>query len=96
MTSEKRVVIADFSYTCKTFYNVRRYGLKTYSRPPEAGNMSENCPLVNEKSFACWSYGMLCFNVMTGKFIHKKDNKRESLEKDVYPLLFKSIHRSRN
>ena len=44
ITPEKRVVIADFSYTCKTLDDVRRYGFKIYLRPPEVGNMNRYFP----------------------------------------------------
>ena len=60
-------------------------------RPPEAGNLNGHCPSVNGKSFDYWFFGMSCFNIVTGKFIQGKENKRESWENDFYPLLFKSF-----
>ena len=43
--------------------------------------MNGDYPPVAGKSFDYWYFGMVCFNVMTGKF--GKENKRESWEKDV-------------
>ena len=94
VTSDIRVVIADFSYICKSSITVRRYSVKAYNRPPETGNVNGHCPPMDSKSFDDWSFGMLCFIIMTRKFFHIKKNKRESWEKDVYLLLFKSLQHS--
>ena len=46
ITTEMRAVIADFSYACKTTDRIRRYGLKVFNRPPEAGNVNGHCTPV--------------------------------------------------
>ena len=53
ITTEMRAVITDFSYACKTTDRVRRYGLKAFNRPPEAGNLNGHSPSVDGKSFDC-------------------------------------------
>ena len=40
IASDMRAVIADFSYTCTSSDPVRRYGVKAYNWPPEAGNLT--------------------------------------------------------
>ena len=73
VTPKMRAVIADFSYTTKGTDLVRRYGLKVYDRPSEAGNVNGHCLLVDGKTFDYWHYGMVCFSAMTGKFLQNKE-----------------------
>ena len=51
ITSDMRAVSADFSYAYKSVDPVRRYGVKAYNRPPEAGNVNGHCSPVDDKSF---------------------------------------------
>ena len=90
ITSDMTAVIEDFSYAYKSRNLVRRYGVRTYNRPPEAGNLSGHCPPVDGKSFDTRCFVMLCFNIMAGKFLQVKKNRRESWKKTFF--LWHSSH----